>query len=131
MSTTQFKKNRAADAAHLSDQSENKRRLLDERRDLVAALDGSAMSEEIELSQVSDLASVDELRDVEYGRQDALSERLRQIDFALARIDEGLYRTCAKCGAAIDDKRLANDPAVSLCIDCQARVEGVAPSPSL
>lgn len=89
------KKDRAVAPAHLSDLTEVKRRLFQERREIIEALNGSAIIEEIDISQVSDLASVDELRDVEYGRQDALSERLRQLDFALARIDEGLYEKCA------------------------------------
>ena len=131
MSTTQVKNNSVADQAHLSDLSEAKPRLLEEQREVIEALNGIAMSEEIDFSQASDLPSVDELRDVEYGRQDALSERLRLLDLALARIEEGRYGTCARCGAAIDEKRLANDPAVSFCIDCQALVEGDAPSPSL
>jgi len=102
MSTTQVKNNRVADQAHLSDLSEAKRRLLEEQREVVEALNESAVSEGIDVSQASDLPSVDELRDVEYSRQDALSERLRQVDLALARIEEGLYGTCARCGAAID-----------------------------
>jgi DnaK suppressor protein len=122
--------NETGQSAQTSGQNEIRRRLIEERAEVKRALDESSNSA-IEVPQVSDLASVDQQRAVEYGRQDALSERLRQLDDALGRMTEGGYGECAKCGSAIDPKRLVNDPAVSLCMDCQTLVEGNAPSPSL
>jgi len=43
---------------------------------------------------------------------------LRAIDAALARIDDGSYGTCAKCGAGISPKRLAAVPTAALCRTC-------------
>jgi RNA polymerase-binding protein DksA len=48
---------------------------------------------------------------------DARAE-LRQIDRALARIEEGDYGLCARCGDAIAPARLEILPAALLCIDC-------------
>jgi len=41
-----------------------------------------------------------------------------QIRAALRRIEEGLYGTCAKCGAAIAAGRLEALPTATLCIKC-------------
>ena len=48
---------------------------------------------------------------------DARSE-LRQIDRALARIEEGDYGLCTRCGDAIAPARLEILPSALLCIDC-------------
>lgn len=50
------------------------------------------------------------------GTQD-LAE-LRRIDAALARLDEGTYGQCAKCGGDISAERLAVLPATPLCKVC-------------
>lgn len=48
-------------------------------------------------------------------------ERLKRIDAALKRIEEGEYGYCLKCDEPISKKRLDLDPAVPICIDCAAR----------
>jgi DnaK suppressor protein len=48
-----------------------------------------------------------------------------QIDGALARIDNGSYGTCERCGRPIGDDRLEALPYAALCIEC-ARAEGPA-----
>lgn len=40
------------------------------------------------------------------------------IAAALARIDEGEYGYCLRCGEEIGPKRLEHNPAASTCIDC-------------
>lgn len=45
-------------------------------------------------------------------------QRLRLIDAALKRIDEGEYGYCVTCGEDIPAKRLDFDPAAARCIDC-------------
>jgi len=44
-------------------------------------------------------------------------ERLR-IKAALARIDEGEWGYCGRCGEAIAAARLAHDPSVAVCVGC-------------
>lgn len=44
--------------------------------------------------------------------------RLRLIDAALRRIDEGEYGYCVSCGDDIPQKRLDFDPAAAQCVDC-------------
>ncbi len=43
---------------------------------------------------------------------------LRRIDAALARIEDGSYGDCVKCGTAISDARLALLPDTPLCKNC-------------
>ncbi len=44
--------------------------------------------------------------------------RLHQVRAALARIDDGSFGDCLRCGEPIEDRRLAADPAATLCIGC-------------
>ena len=45
----------------------------------------------------------------------------RRIEAALLRIEAGDFGYCASCGNDIELKRLANDPAVPLCLACAQR----------
>jgi RNA polymerase-binding transcription factor DksA len=40
------------------------------------------------------------------------------IRFALARLDNGTYSECAKCGKAIDPRRLTAYPTTTTCLPC-------------
>jgi DnaK suppressor protein len=48
-------------------------------------------------------------------------DRLRLIDQALARVDNGSYGTCAECGEDIPLERLKALPFALLCVDCQEK----------
>ena len=45
-------------------------------------------------------------------------DRLAEIDLALARIDDGSYGSCERCGKPITTARLAARPAARTCIRC-------------
>jgi len=49
--------------------------------------------------------------------------QLEEIDAAAARLDDGTYGRCERCGRAIPPARLAARPTARLCVDCQAAVE--------
>ena len=57
----------------------------------------------------------------------ALDERSRQqmqeIQAALARIEEGTYGECTRCGEPINPKRLEIMPTTHFCIRCQEQLE--------
>jgi RNA polymerase-binding transcription factor DksA len=112
---------------------ETKLRLLAERREVIGAIAVNTLggSDSGESGQESDYASIDQIRDVEYSHREALSRRLHQLDDALERIVAGVYGRCSECGARIVDKRLASDPAVSLCVGCQAAFESRTSTPTL
>jgi DnaK suppressor protein len=44
---------------------------------------------------------------------------LREIDTALARIEDGTYGTCTRCGKEIPVERLDAVPYAVLCVDCK------------
>ena len=48
-------------------------------------------------------------------------ERLTEISAALARLEDGSYGTCARCGQPIPAARLEARPAASTCVGCAAR----------
>jgi DnaK suppressor protein len=121
-----------ASQAALHSWDETKLRLLAERREVIEAIAVNTLGGDSgENGQESDYASTDEIRDVEYSRREALSGRLHQLDEALERISLGVYGLCAECGESIVEKRLTSDPAVSLCVGCQAACESRTSPPTL
>jgi len=48
-------------------------------------------------------------------------DRLRLIEQALARVDNGTYGTCGECGEDIPLERLKALPFALLCVDCQQK----------
>jgi len=48
---------------------------------------------------------------------------MRDIEEALAKIDQGVYGICEECGCFINEKRLLICPTSSLCVKCQEREE--------
>ncbi len=49
--------------------------------------------------------------------------RLRQIEDALRRIEEGTYGYCKECGEPIEEGRLLAKPFATLCISCKEAQE--------
>jgi DnaK suppressor protein len=50
----------------------------------------------------------------------SLSAKLRDVERALAKLDEGTYGACDACGAAIPEERLEAIPWAALCVGCSA-----------
>lgn len=56
--------------------------------------------------------------------QDALLGReIVAVKAAIARVDEGSYGECTRCGENVGDKRLEAFPEAALCINCAREVE--------
>ncbi len=100
-----------------------RRTLEQERRDLLES--SAAAAEErrpVELDQqsVGRLSRMDALqvqamaKAVDSRRQG----RLRRIEAALRRLEDGEYGICAECGEDIPARRLAIDPTLARCVDC-------------
>ncbi|GAA2061955.1 TraR/DksA C4-type zinc finger protein [Williamsia deligens] len=49
------------------------------------------------------------------------SERIGEVDAALARLDDGTYGRCLSCGGEISEVRLEALPATAVCITCAGR----------
>lgn len=52
--------------------------------------------------------------------------RLAEVDRAVARVRDGTYGVCLRCGAAIAGARLDARPTAELCMDCARRADAAA-----
>ena len=52
-----------------------------------------------------------------------LRQMLEEVNYALAKLDEGTYGVCEACGRPIAPERLEALPHATLCIACKARAE--------
>jgi RNA polymerase-binding protein DksA len=52
-----------------------------------------------------------------------LEESLRDIENALARIEEGSYGICKYCQKEINPKRLLARPVASACVECKSKLQ--------
>jgi RNA polymerase-binding protein DksA len=82
-----------------------------------------AIVEEMDPKDFADVASDDVDRKMieALGSQDM--KRLRAIESALARIQQGRYGSCMKCSGKIPQERLEALPYAVMCIDCQKSEE--------
>jgi DnaK suppressor protein len=110
------------------------RRLLEEQRTAAAgALEylhrenpGSMADETNEVpldNHLAETASVTLDREIDYTLEENEEELLAAIDAALARIEDGTYGACRRCGQPIADERLRALPYATLCIDCKRKDE--------
>ncbi len=75
-----------------------------------------------------DLASEERDREINLILSDRERVKLKQIDDALGRLDEGAYGVCESCGLEIAEERLEAMPFSRLCRDCQQDQEREAKS---
>jgi DnaK suppressor protein len=83
---------------------------------------------------LADRASSETDRAIELRARDRQRKLIAKIDEALARIDDGTYGLCTRCGGDIGDARLRASPAAERCIACQTAYEkqyGGGGTPSL
>jgi len=66
-----------------------------------------------------DLASEERDREINFILSDRERVKIKQIDDALERLDEGTYGVCESCGLEIGEERLQAMPFTRLCRDCQ------------
>ena len=53
------------------------------------------------------------------------TELLKEIDYALSKINNGNYGICEQCDLAIDHKRLEAIPHTRLCLECKSKNENL------
>jgi RNA polymerase-binding protein DksA len=69
----------------------------------------------------ADAAAVTAERTELLGLVESLKRMLADIDAALARIEEGTYGTCARCGNEIGEARLEFRPESIYCVSCKSK----------
>ncbi|MPZ68232.1 MAG: hypothetical protein GEU71_01725 [Actinobacteria bacterium] len=62
-------------------------------------------------------------RERDFSIRNNIQDLVEQMTRAIARIDEGVYGTCERCGRPIDAARLRALPHALLCLDCKRREE--------
>ncbi len=62
-------------------------------------------------------------REMDATLEEQARESLAQIDRALARMEDGTYGVCGRCGVTIPEARLEAMPEAELCLACKEREE--------
>lgn len=106
--------------------------LLEMKAKLLAEIDSTLRAEregnKDEGMDTYDLASEERDREINSILSDRDRVKLKQIDDALERMDEGTYGVCESCGLEIAEERLEAMPFSRLCRDCQQDEEREAKS---
>jgi DnaK suppressor protein len=113
----------------LSDLRQN---LLEMKNKLVAEIDSELKAEregnKDEGMDTYDLASEERDREINFILSDRERVKIKQIDDALLRLEDGSYGVCESCGLEIAEERLEAMPFTRLCRDCQQDTEREAKS---
>jgi DnaK suppressor protein len=110
----------------LMDIAARRRRLEALRRDiqeLRSERDAQTGVVKLDQTQTGRLSRMDALQRQAVAQHSAqlANARLRRIDAALRRCDQGRYGLCLDCEDPIDPRRLDADPAAERCIRCAGR----------
>jgi DnaK suppressor protein len=112
--------------------NEELRKMLIELRDgilsKIAQVMGTKLDEDPRMSTLStldigDLSQLDFDENIDYTLLNMQIERLREVEDALDRLEEGTYGICEECGAVINLERLKVLPFTTYCVQCQERRE--------
>jgi DnaK suppressor protein len=89
---------------------------------------GTKLDEDPRMSTLStmdigDLSQLDFAENIDYALLQRHIERLREVEDALDRLEDGTYGICENCGAAINLERLKVLPFTTYCVSCQEQRE--------
>ena len=103
-----------------------KRRLLARRKELEQLIESSADTRtdaNLDQQRVGRLSRIDAIQQqaMEEETDRRREHEITRIGAALKRIEDDEYGFCTACDEPIAPKRLENDPATPLCINCAAR----------
>ena len=104
-----------------------KRKLLEMRRELLGQVERKKLySKEVGedgIPDSGDVAAYSYSKEVLMGLGENERTKLRLVEEALAKIDEGTYGVCERCEEAIPVKRLELLPFTRYCVQCQTELE--------
>jgi DnaK suppressor protein len=72
---------------------------------------------------IGDMSSNSYNQEVLMNLSEAQRGRVRDIDAALERMDQGVYGLCARCEEEIPQRRMEVRPFSRYCVDCKSEVE--------
>jgi DnaK suppressor protein len=106
--------------------------LLEMKNKLVTEIDSELKAEregnKDEGMDTYDLASEERDREINFILSDRERVKIKQIDDALLRLEDGSYGVCESCGLEVAEERLEAMPFTRLCRDCQQDMEREAKS---
>ena len=118
----------AAQRRTLATQLEARRRLL--RAELQAKLNAqdnpALLGLQNRMQETDDWAVADLETALDVAEVSRDAAELREVEAALARMEEGTYGACLECGETIPYARLAANPSAARCIACQEKLEAAA-----
>ena len=104
-----------------------KKQLLSEKvlllQGISTKMKGSPKTGDPEGGDVCDIASSDRERELTLRLSERGREKLKQIEEALERIEDGSFGTCEQCEAKIPKGRLKVLPFSTTCVDCKSKQE--------
>jgi YteA family regulatory protein len=112
-----------------------KQRLLEEKERLLERIEfidegGLGLSLEDSVGELStydnhpaDIASEVFERSKDFSLREDVRTKVKAVDDALNRIEEGTYGACSRCGQAIPLERLEALPYTTMCLPCKAAAE--------
>lgn len=114
------------------DRKDELRKMLIELRDEILSkigqemgnkLDGDPRMSTLSTMDIGDLSQLDLDENIDYTLLNRHIERLREVEDALDRLEDGTYGTCEDCGASINLERLKVLPFTTVCVQCQEKRE--------
>jgi phage/conjugal plasmid C-4 type zinc finger TraR family protein len=78
----------------------------------------------------ADVADFTYQRELQQTTQNLLEREAAQVEEAMRARQRGTYGQCEECGRQIPAERLEARPEATLCVECQARLEGARPGHS-
>jgi DnaK suppressor protein len=100
--------------------NDRKKQLLEQATQTVNRV---AANEQEHLVDYADIASLESYRARHLRIRDRERKLIKKIDEALARIEEGTFGLCERCGEEISRERLDARPVTTFCIDCKTKLE--------
>ncbi len=104
-----------------------KKRLIEKQRQLVDEVGKSASygkdQEDDSIKDLGDQANTAYTREFFFELGNGDRRLLREVVAALAKIDDGSFGSCERCGELIAEKRLDAVPFARYCINCQRLAE--------
>jgi DnaK suppressor protein len=114
------------------DRKDELRKMLIELRDEIlnkiaqemgTKLDEDPRTSTLSTMDIGDLSQLDLDENIDYTLLNMQIERLREVEDALDRLEDGTYGTCEDCGAPINLERLRVLPFTTCCVRCQEQRE--------
>jgi DnaK suppressor protein len=104
---------------------ETARHALEAERDRLLAELGEAIQAPGQMTYGSQAAAASQVfaQQRDLALRDKAAQQLGLVEAALARLADGSYGTCLRCGRPIAPGRLEALPWVARCIDCQSAID--------